>query len=188
MPRPKLVSDDQVLDATHAAMLRLGPDRFTLNDVAVAVGLSRAALVQRFTDKRRLHELTMERATQQVRDYFAAAPREVGLVPLWAMLSDLISGLGSGEEFSGYLLLAWGDLNDPTLNRLARERNELVRSGIRDRLPPGPDRDEAARLVQSVIQGASMIWLVERPEGLADYVAAETRRVLERLYPGERLD
>ncbi len=52
MPRPKLVSDDQVLDATHAVMLRLGPERFTLSDVAEAVGLSRAALIQRFTDKR----------------------------------------------------------------------------------------------------------------------------------------
>lgn len=183
MPRPKLVSDEQVLDATHAVMLRLGPDRFTLNDVAVAVGLSRAALVQRFTDKRRLHELTMERATQEVRYYFAAASREVGVEALWAMLRDLISGLGSGDGFSGYLLLAWGDLNDPMLNRLARERNQLVRDGIRDRLPAGPDRDEIARLVQSVIQGASMIWLVEREGNLAAYVEGETRRLLERLYP-----
>lgn len=188
MPRPKLVSDEQVLNATHAVMLRLGPDRFTLNDVAEAVGLSRAALVQRFDDKRRLHLLTMERATAQVRAYFAAAPLEVGLRPLWAMLRDLIGGMGSGEGFGGYLLLAWGDLTDPELNRLARARNEMVREAIHVRLPPDPRQAEAALLIQQLIQGASMIWLVERPGGLADYVTAETRTLLHRLYPGETLD
>lgn len=188
MPRKKLVSDAEVLDATHVAMLRHGPDRFTLSDVAAAVGLSRAALIQRFTDKRTLHFLTMERATQEVRDYFAAAPRDRGLRPLWSMLDDLIAGLGSGEGFGGYLLLAWGDLADDRLNALARERNELVRAAIEERLPEGAGRAENARLIQSVIQGASMIWLVERPGGLAAYVAAETRRILERLYPGQPLD
>lgn len=188
MPRPKLVSDEQVLDATHAAMLRLGPDRFTLNDVAEAVGLSRAALVQRFTDKRRLHLLAMERSTEEVRAYFAAAPREVGLKPLFAMLRDLIGGMGSGEGFAGYLLLAWGDLNDPALNRLARDRNEMVREAIRERLPAGAGQAENALLIQQVIQGASMLWLVERPGALDEYVTAETRRLLERLYPGEALE
>lgn len=51
MPRPKLVSDDDVLEATRRVMLREGPDRFTLADVAKEVGLSRAALIQRFDNK-----------------------------------------------------------------------------------------------------------------------------------------
>lgn len=188
MPRPKLVSDDQVLDATHAAMLRLGPERFTLSDVAEAVGLSRAALIQRFTDKRTLHLKAMQRSTQEVHDYFAAAPRDRGLIPLWAMLRDLIGGMGSGEGFAGYLLLAWGDVNDQALNGLARERNQLVRTAIFERLPETADRAESAALIQMVIQGACMLWLVE-PEGtLAAYTEAETRKVVERLYPGERLE
>jgi len=188
MPRPKLVSDDQVLDATHAAMLRLGPERFTLSDVAEAVGLSRAALIQRFTDKRTLHLKTLERSTQEVRDYFAAAPKEQGLIPLWAMLRDLISGMGSGEGFAGYLLLAWGDVNDAGLNRLARERNQLVRQAIFERLPETADRADAAALIQMVIQGACMLWLVEPQGTLAGYTEDETRKVIERLYPGERLE
>jgi len=188
MPRPKLVSDAEVLDATHAAMLRLGPDRFTLSDVATAVGLSRAALIQRFTDKRTLHVKTMERSTQEVRDYFDAAPRDRGIVPLWAMLRDLIAGMGTGEGFSGYLLLAWSDLTDPELSRLARERNEMVRGAIYEHLPDGAGRADAAALIQAVIQGACMIWLVERQDGLAAYTEAETRKLIERLYPGERLE
>lgn len=188
MPRPKLISDDQVLDATHAAMLRLGSDRFTLSDVATAVGLSRAALIQRFTDKRTLHRKAMERSTQEVRDYFAATPRDRGLIPLWAMLHDLIGGMGSGEGFAGYLLLAWDDVNDPALNALARERNQLVRAAIFERLPDTPERGDSAGLIQAVIQGACMLWLVEPQGTLAGYTEDETRKVIQRLYPGERLE
>lgn len=50
MPRPKLVSDIDVLDATRRVMLRQGVG-FTLADVAEEVGLSRAALIQRFENK-----------------------------------------------------------------------------------------------------------------------------------------
>lgn len=185
MPRPKLISDDQVLEAAHRVMLRLGPERFTLSDVAVEVGLSRAALIQRFTDKRTLHLTTMERATQEVRDYFAAAPGDRGIPALWAMLEHLIGGLGAGDDFGGYLLLAAGDLNDPELNALARERNLLVREAIHERLPETPERAESAVLIQATIQGASMIWLVERPGRLDEYVAGQTRNVIRRLYPGE---
>lgn len=51
MPRPKLISDDQVLDATRRVMLRQGVAGFTLSDVAQEVGLSRAALIQRFANR-----------------------------------------------------------------------------------------------------------------------------------------
>lgn len=51
MARPKLRSDDEVLDAANTVLKRLGPIDFTLNDVALEVGLSRAALIQRFTNK-----------------------------------------------------------------------------------------------------------------------------------------
>ncbi len=51
MPRPKLVSDTDILAATRRVMLRDGAERFTLADVAREVGLSRAALIQRFANK-----------------------------------------------------------------------------------------------------------------------------------------
>lgn len=188
MSRPKRVSDEEVLDAAHAAMLRLGPDRFTLADVARDLGLSRAALIQRFGDKRGLHLRAMQRTTGEVRDYFAAAPRTTGLAALWAMLRELIEGMGEGQGFAGYLLLLWADAGDPDLIGLACERNLLVRNAIAERLPEGEDRAGNAGLIQDVIQGATMRWLVERQGGLSDFVVAETRAVLLRLYTGTALD
>ena len=186
MPRKKLVSDSEVLDGALRVILRHGPHGFTLSQVAEEIGLSRAALIQRFTDKANLHLCVMERATQEVRDYFAAAGRETGLAPLWAMLTDLIGGMGDGEGFAGHVLISWADLVDARLNRLARERNRLVHEAIAGRLPAVDGRVEKARLIQQVIQGATMRWLVEPIGPLNTYVTDETRAVLELMFPEHR--
>lgn len=189
MPRPKLHSDDTILARAQQVLVEKGPSNFTLTDVAKAVGISRAALIQRFRDRGTLHLKVMERSTEEVRDYFAVAPKQTGLGPLWAMLKNLIDGMGAGEGFAGYLLLEWSDVTDPALNALAAERNRLVRREIAIRLPETPhDREMAASLIQSVIQGASMQWLIEKHGALNAFVTAQTRRILEVLYPDHRFD
>ncbi|WP_425033508.1 TetR/AcrR family transcriptional regulator [Pelagibacterium sp.] len=189
MPRPKLHSDDTILAAAQKVLLTKGPSSFTLTDVANEVGISRAALIQRFTDKKTLHFKVMERSTQEVRDYFASASRQTGLQPLWAMLIDLIDGMGTGDDFAGYLLLEWNDVVDDDLNALARERNRLVLVAIRDRLPASPhDRDMAASLIQSVIQGACMQWLIDKQGPLSTFVVDQTRHILSVLYPDHHFD
>lgn len=189
MPRPKLHSDETILAAAQKVLLTRGPSDFTLSDVAAEVGISRAALIQRFTDKRTLHLRVMERSTQEVRDYFEAVPEQGGLAPLWAMLTDLIGGMGAGEGFAGYLLLEWSDVVDDDLNALARERNRLVFNAVRDRLPDVPhDPDIAAGLVQSVIQGAAMQWLIAKQGRLDRFVTSRTRQALQVLYPDHQFD
>ncbi|WP_196259581.1 TetR/AcrR family transcriptional regulator [Pelagibacterium limicola] len=188
MPRPKLHSDETILTKAHEVLVAKGPSNFTLTDVANAVGISRAALIQRFNDKDTLHLRVMEKATEEVRAYFAAASKDVGLGPLWNMLKDLIAGVGTGEDFAGYLLLEWSDVTHPALNTLAVARNRMVRNAIRDRLPEGPhDRDKAALLIQSVIQGSCMQWLVEKQGTLNAFMLAQTRAIIDTLYPGQDL-
>ncbi|WP_374801737.1 TetR/AcrR family transcriptional regulator [Paracoccus sp. p3-h83] len=189
MARPKLHSDEVVLDTALSVLLQKGPAAFTLSDVAAAVGISRAALIQRFKDKATLHRKIMERNTQEVRDYFANANAAKGLEALWVMLKELIAGMGSGAGMEGYLLLIWGDVQEPSLRELAAERNNLVLKAIEERLPAEPHaREEAAGLIQTVIQGACMQWLVA-PEGeLASFMTERTRRMLSILYPGNMFD
>ena len=184
MARPKLHSDEFILNTALSVILQKGPSAFTLSDVAETVGISRAALIQRFKDKATLHRKVMERNTQEVRDYFANASPEKGLDPLWTMLKDLIAGMGSGEGTEGYLLLLWGDVQVPSLRTLAAERNRLVLQAIEARLPAAPCPSvHTAGLIQAVIQGACMQWLVE-PEGeLAAFMIERTRMLLVILYP-----
>jgi TetR/AcrR family transcriptional regulator, macrolide resistance operon repressor len=186
MPRPKLHSDDEILATAQTVLLRKGPSDFTLSDVAVAVGLSRAALIQRFGDKATLHALVMERMTQEVRDYFAQASPVHGLEPMWFMLKDLIAGMGTGEGSEAYLLLLWGDVRDPALRELANERNELVRGAIEARLPAGPHEPfKTSLLIQAVIQGSCMQWMVAREGDLASFMTQSTANVLSVLYPDQ---
>jgi TetR/AcrR family macrolide resistance operon transcriptional repressor len=74
MPRPKLKSDDEVLEAATAVLKRCGPVNFTLSEVANEVGLSRAALIQRFTNRDTLLVRMMERSVGQVRVHLDAMP------------------------------------------------------------------------------------------------------------------
>lgn len=184
MPRPKLHSDDFILDAALSTLLQKGPSTFTLSDVVEAVGMSRAALIQRFKDKATLHRRVMERSTQQVRDYFSNVHPDRDLDGLWAMLKDLIGGMGNGSGTEGYLLLLWGDVQEPSLRSLSAERNRLVLKAIEAGLPSDPHpRNHTAGLVQAIIQGACMQWLVD-PEGeLAAFMIDRTRRLLSILYP-----
>lgn len=114
----------------------------------------------------------------------AARPDDTLDDPLWIMLKDLIAGMGSGAGTEGHLLLMWGDVQEPSLRKLAAERNRLVLKAMEARLPDGPrPPEQTAGLIQTVIQGACMQWLVE-PEGdLAVFMTERTRMLLSILYP-----
>lgn len=184
MPRPKLHSDEDILSAARDVLLSEGPVDFTLADVAKAVGISRAALIQRFQDKATLHRKVMEAMTQEVRDYFGARSLVPSLDGLWGLLRELITDMDPETGNEAYLLLFWGDIVDPQLRRLALERNELVRHAIESSLPDAEgDLRARSELVQSVIQGSYMQWMVSREGELADYMALRTMRVLQLLYP-----
>ena len=86
MPRPKLKSDDEVLEAATVVLKRCGPIEFTLSGVAKEVGLSRAALIQRFTNRDTLLVRMMERGVEQVRHYLNAIPIGAGPQGLWEFL------------------------------------------------------------------------------------------------------
>ena len=54
MARPRLVSDDAILDATRQVLAELGPVKLTLAAVGSRVGLAPPTLMQRFGSKRGL--------------------------------------------------------------------------------------------------------------------------------------
>src|SRR6266487_3441135 len=54
MARPRLVSDDVILDATRQVLAELGPAKLTLAAVGSRAGLAPPTLLQRFGSKRGL--------------------------------------------------------------------------------------------------------------------------------------
>lgn len=100
MPRPKLKSDDEVLEAATVVLKRCGPIEFTLSGVAKEVGLSRAALIQRFTNRDTLLVRMMERGVEQVRHYLNAIPIGAGPQGLWEFLQVLVRSMNTRNDFS----------------------------------------------------------------------------------------
>ncbi len=110
MPRPKLKSDDEVLEAATVVLKRCGPIEFTLSGVAKEVGLSRAALIQRFTNRDTLLVRMMERGVEQVRHYLNAIPIGAGPQGLWEFLQVLVRSMNTRNDFSVNYLISWYEL------------------------------------------------------------------------------
>ncbi len=119
MPRPKLKSDDEVLEAATVVLKRCGPIEFTLSGVAKEVGLSRAALIQRFTNRDTLLVRMMERGVEQVRHYLNAIPIGAGPQGLWEFLQVLVRSMNTRNDFSVNYLISWYELQVPELRTLA---------------------------------------------------------------------
>src|SRR5512145_2520876 len=101
--RPKLLSDDEVLDATREVIRRRGPAHFTLADVAAEVGLARSTLIQRFQNRDGLYHRVMERGTNRLQSELDALPGGTEPQELWRFLHTLVSVLRS-ERINEYLL------------------------------------------------------------------------------------
>lgn len=183
MPRPKTVSDEDVL-ATAVDVLATDGADFTLSALARRVGLSRATLIQRFGDRdailRRMaaHEVALSRA------WLADIQVEPGAEGLWRFLDLIVGSMGSGEGFSARVQIAAFEARDPVLRAFADERYAIVQAQIAARLPEGPERAATAEHLHAVIAGATMQWVAsKRDTGLSEYVLARVRWALDSIDP-----
>jgi len=189
MPRPKLQSDEAVLEAARAVLRRRGPAALTLNDVAQEVGLSRATLIQRSTNRETLLRRVMDKSVEDTRAHLASMAEGVGPQPLWSFLHALCGVLGPGDRFAVDVLTAWHETQDPALQASSRERNRLVQEAIAARVPKNErlSPGAAGELLHAVIAGATMQWGVLRSGRLDDFVRARLRDALALLFPGSVL-
>ncbi len=81
MARPRLVSDDVILDATRQVLAELGPAKLTLAAVGARAGLAPPTLLQRFGSKRGLLLASAARSPSMV--LRAAEEARHGTHPHW---------------------------------------------------------------------------------------------------------
>ena len=188
-PRPRLASDAEILAGALRAITRLGPVKLTLADVAREVGLSPAALVQRFGSKRQLL-LALAAQAPEGNDALFQALRDGNPSHLQALLAmaDCMAQMGSTpEEISNTLAFLQIDLTDPEFHRLALQSSGAVHAGIRalvrDAVRSGElTRCNAGRLahaLQAAMNGSLLNWAIHRKGSVQSWIRRDIETVLE---------
>jgi AcrR family transcriptional regulator len=193
MARPKTISDSTLIEVVERVLLRLGPARFTLADVAKEVGLSPATLVQRYGSKRGLI-LAFSRATvARAADPFRLA-RSQTQSPTAALLRALTYATHAFDSRQAvvnglYALIA--DLEDPELLALAQAHADAMQNAIGALLDEATATGELRRTdtkalslsVQAAYNGAVLQWGLRGTGNFEDYLRAVLQPLLPLVVP-----
>lgn len=179
MPRPKTLSDADVLDAALDLLHARGPEALTFAALARACGLSASTLVQRFASKAGLKRCTLlhawDRLDEKTACHVAALPRTpAGAV---ALLVELSRDYGGIESFADGLLVLREDFRDPVLRSRGAAWQRSLSAALEDRFvqvahaPPG-----IGALLATHWQGALLWWAFDPQEEVTRFVADSLER------------
>ena len=186
-PRPRTVTDEDILAATARAMSKVPPTRFTLADVAREVGLAPATLVQRFGSKRGLLLALSAQSAHGMDEAFAAI-REAHESPLEGLLiaaTEMARFSTTPEELANSLAYLQIDLSDPDFHRHILEGSRAMLRGYKTLLDDAVaakelapcDTTRVARAVEATSGGSLIQWAIHRTGRAETWV----RRDLETL-------
>ncbi len=187
-PRPRTLSDGDLLMAAAQAVGRVGPSRLTLADVAKEAGVAPATLVQRFGSKRNLLLALAGQGPPAVAEETARL-RRAHASPLAALLAfaDCMAGMApTPEELANHLAFLVMDLTDPDFHRHALAQAEAFQSELQeivaDAVAAGElakcDATQLARLMQETLHGALVTWAIYREGTARDWVRREMEMLL----------
>ena len=184
MARPRLVSDDVILDATRQVLAELGPVKLTLAAVGSRVGLAAPTLVQRFGSKRGL--LLASAARSPVMVLRAVEEAEARNTSPLATLRDFaltaVAHIKHREELGNGLGFVQLDVADPEFRKHALAHSAaIVDSCARlyraaqdaGELRPDADVPALARHTLVCFNGALQVWAVNGWGSLSDFLSEQ---------------
>ncbi|MGW1341778.1 TetR/AcrR family transcriptional regulator [Kribbella sp. NPDC002412] len=184
MARPRLVSDDAILDATHQVLAELGPVKLTLAAVGERVGLAPPTLLQRFGSKRGLLLASAARSPLMVlRAVEEAAARNTSpLATLRDFALTAVAHIKHREELGNGLGFVQLDVADPEFRAHALAHSAaIVDSCARlylaareaGELRPDTDVPALARHTLVCFNGALQVWAVTGWGSLPDFLTEQ---------------
>ncbi|MBA2258349.1 MAG: TetR/AcrR family transcriptional regulator [Acidobacteria bacterium] len=195
MSRPRTLSDDDLLAATHRVVGRLGPN-LTLADVAREAGVSAATLVQRFGSKRGLLLAFASLGSEGMREQFDAI-RTGHSDPLDALRETVrcyAQMAPSPDAVSNALAFLQMDLTDPDFHRPALlaaratvvELQRILDDAVRARRLGRCNTKDLALALHAIIGGAMVAWAVLREGTAESMMQAAVDTLLEPRVIGHR--
>jgi len=189
-PRPRKVTDDEVLAAAYTVMQQRGPGELTLAHIAGQAGLTAGALVQRFGSKRDLLLMLSERFSGGTGEMFAEL-RRAHRSPLATLraYAECMSGMAeTPASLLRNLQYLQIDLTDPDFRKhLARsalatrgELEKLIREAIAAReLVTTTKAKQLARTIEAVIGGSMLSWAFYQEGTAAKWIRRDLNAVLD---------
>ena len=195
-PRPKTVSDDDILMAAAQVINRIGPANVTLADVAKEIGLSPATLVQRFGSKRGLL-LALAKMGADGTDACFAAIRADNPRPLDALVAaatHMARMATTPEELANGLAFLQLDLSDKDFHALALKSGLEVFAGyeklLDEAIAEGSlvpcDTAALARAVGALAGGSLIGWAIYREGNAEKWVRGDLEMLLAPYRRGKR--
>lgn len=187
-PRPRTVSDAELLEAAAQAIARVGLRRLTLADVAGELGISPGTVVHRFGSKRGLLLGLMQRSIGRVAERQAGrrAAHPSPYATLLAFGDGMARRAQTPEALANHLAFLHGTLDNPEFHRLTKAHARAVRNELRslvlESIEAGElarcDADALSRALQATLNGSLLQWAIERQGKLAPLMRANLVAVL----------
>lgn len=171
LPRSKLISDEEVLDAVERVLLERGPHGFTLRHISRRAGIAPATLLQRFGSKRGLMRAFGRHAAKRAEKREPISD-EPPLKVLMRMLVGRAAKIGDRKAFVNSMAMLLEDLRDEQLRASAARQSysaELVIERLLDDAEV-PQPEKAARLIYAAWNGALIQWALRGEGTLEKYV------------------
>jgi AcrR family transcriptional regulator len=183
VPRPRKVSDDELIAACGRAIGRYGPG-FTLAQVAVEAGVAVGTVAGRFGSKQNMLLAMMTMGAESAAPLMRAAA--TGLPPLEAITTTVLAmseEVSDPATTSNHLGQLGVDLADPALRAGFARLREGVREVLTELfaaadLPGAPPPAQAARIIAAMAHGALMDWALDPAGEFADVLRADLDAVL----------
>lgn len=146
-PRPRKVSDDEVIAAVYRVMQRVGPADLTLAEIGREAGITAGALVQRFGSKRELMVAINARFAEGA-DAMLAGIRTAHPSPIRALVgyAECFAGMvDTPATLAHHLAYLQMDLADPDMYQHVRRHALTTRKALQGWVKEAIDAGELAR-------------------------------------------
>lgn len=189
MPRPKTLSDQDVLGAALRLMRGSGPEELTFAALSKASGLSGATLVQRFGSKAGLKRATLLHAWDRLDERTAALAARASRTPAGAvrLLVGLSQDYGGIEAYAEGLLVLREDLRDPVLRARGAAWRDVLASTLAACFKGNPNAPKGVGLMLATQwQGALLWWGFDPREPVERYVEKTLRSFIAGMLASAR--
>ncbi|MFF0265760.1 TetR/AcrR family transcriptional regulator [Kribbella sp. NPDC004536] len=184
MARPRLVSDDVILDATREVLAELGPLKLTLAAVGSRVGLAPPTLMQRFGSKRGLLLASAARSPVMVQRLaeLVAGRNTSPLATLRDFALSAVAHIEHREQLGNGLGFVQLDVADPEFRQHALAHSAAIvdscdrfyRAAVEaGELRADTDVPALARHTLVCFNGALQVWAVNGWGSLTEFLSAQ---------------